>query len=560
MSVTIRTKLALFGGIALTAMVISTLVSYERGLNIANLNDAARVTQSNKVMTTRNLGYAETIQRRYYAAVMDAGKGAVSDDDKDAIATANEKMQDMTERLIARDLSYLKKADFDAALALGADITRITEEELPRLLAGRTSGAALATLTATLDEKLAALKILQVAMDDAVYEDLSAISDEVRNQVLAANRDTLIVLGASFAFMLPLMLMLILGITRPLRAVIADINRLAAGDFSRELAGRGRKDEIGAVVNALLGLQAATSERAKAEAQAELRAKAAAEEERVQAMARIADSFEASVTGMVSRLASATVEMQAAAQDVTQIATDTQARSGVVVTASTDAAQISAQVAAAAEELTASIQEISAQTQKSNRIVGEAAAQAERAKEAISALSEKAGHVGKIIEVITGIAQQINLLALNATIESARAGEAGKGFAVVAGEVKSLAAQVSSAADEITRQINEMQAATTGSVDSVMGILAIVDQVSASTSSVAASVEEQSAVTNEIARNVALTSDRTHEISENMSNVQGGAGRTRETACQVLEAAKGLKGQFDLLQRNVDQFLHSVRA
>ena len=40
--------------------------------------------------------------------------------------------------------------------------------------------------------------------------------------------------------------------------------------------------------------------------------------------------------------------------------------------------------------------------------------------------------IGKILEVISGIAQKTNLLALNAAIEAARAGDVGRGFAVVA--------------------------------------------------------------------------------------------------------------------------------
>ncbi|MCZ8523838.1 MULTISPECIES: methyl-accepting chemotaxis protein [Paenibacillus] len=76
---------------------------------------------------------------------------------------------------------------------------------------------------------------------------------------------------------------------------------------------------------------------------------------------------------------------------------------------------------------------------------------------AVNSLEKRSQEIGSILEMITGIANQTNLLALNAAIEAARVGEHGKGFAVVAGEVRKLAEQSQSSANQISVLIKEIQ-------------------------------------------------------------------------------------------------------
>jgi methyl-accepting chemotaxis protein len=127
-------------------------------------------------------------------------------------------------------------------------------------------------------------------------------------------------------------------------------------------------------------------------------------------------------------------------------------------------------------------------------------------------LVRAAGAMGRVVDMITGITQQINLLALNATIEAARAGESGRGFAVVANEVKTLAGQARQATEEITREIGSMTAVSGAVGDALDRIKDAIGSVSERIGSTAAAVTEQASVTQAMSAKLAAAAAEQRQL------------------------------------------------
>lgn len=378
----------------------------------------------------------------------------------------------------------------------------------------------------------------------------AALTSAVRNGMIGAAIAILLGIGAAF--------LVSRSITKPVADLTAQMGVLADGKTDFDVAGVGRRDEIGSMAEAVEVF------RQNAIRVAEMTAAEKVEQEKKESRQRAIEAFIADfdkqVASTLGSMNAAATQMRSTATSMTAIAEETTQQSTAVAAASEEASANVQTVAAATEELTASIGEIAGQVESSTKVARSAVDKANSTNETVQSLVQAAERVGQVVSLINEIASQTNLLALNATIEAARAGEAGKGFAVVASEVKSLAQQTAKATEEIAEHIQKIQAVTGEAADAIRGIGSTIGDINEISSTIAAAVQEQTAATQEIARNVQQASAGTSEVNSNITGVTQAAQETGNAASQVLTAAQELGRQAEDLRGQVDSFLHKIRS
>jgi len=390
--------------------------------------------------------------------------------------------------------------------------------------------------------------VLEVIKDTTEYEAAAASSQ--RTLILG----TLVILAAAalLAFLLGR------GMSRPLIAITAVMNRLSSGDTDVAIPGGERKDELGTMALAVdvfrRNMIEAGTMRAAQEA-----AKDQSEHEKKALQRQMADRFEADVKSVVGAVAKATADMRRVADEITASVNGTSERTTAAAAASEEASASVATVAAATEELASSVAEIGRQVTHSSGVADNAVVKAGQTTEMVGGLANAAEKIGDVLRLIGAIASQTNLLALNATIEAARAGEAGRGFAVVASEVKDLASQTAKATEEIAGQVSAIQSATGDCVAAIGGISDTIREISGIATTIAAAVEEQGSATREIARSVQQAAGGTKLVSHNVAGASEAADQSRALADNVLMAAGELGQHASALFKSVDTFLAGLR-
>jgi methyl-accepting chemotaxis protein len=262
------------------------------------------------------------------------------------------------------------------------------------------------------------------------------------------------------------------------------------------------------------------------------------------------------IAGHSDTLAAATEELSAVNRSVTSGAANTSSEAQVVSAASEEVARNVQTVAAGTEEMGASIREIAKNAADAAKVAAEAVHLAERANGMMSRLGDSSQEIGKVLKLITSVAQQTNLLALNATIEAARAGEAGKGFAVVAKEVKELAKETARATEEIGERIEAIQGDTGRAQGAIREIGTIITRINDIQTVIAGAVEEQTATTNEMSRNISDAARGSSDINRTIGAVARAAQVTSDSTASSEKATGELAAMASDLRRLVSRFTH----
>ena len=434
----------------LLSFLLCALVTLGVGLlgikGVVRLATALELTFSNNLVSVSNT--ASTLNglvahNRGLYRLMDASKGDVSAQDRDRVRQdiANElkRSQAAYATYRATPLEDDERAAGDKLDQIWPAYTSSSERIMALLDSGQVEQARTQLNTANNELFRQARELIRVMIEsnNRQIKEGAVAADELRGSALAW-----MISGIVLAFIIAITIGVLITrlITRPIAQAVESAQRIAKGDLTQAILTE-RTDEAGQLLMALADMQGGLKSTLVEIANASDQLASAAEE-----LSAVTDESSRSLTRQndeIQQAATAVNQMTAAVDEVASNAVSTSQASRQATTEAEDGRQ---QVEQAASGMSSMVSEINDSTQS------------------VADLAGQVREIGKVIDVIRGIADQTNLLALNAAIEAARAGEQGRGFAVVADEVRALAHRTQVSTVDIEKMIGEVQVGADGAV------------------------------------------------------------------------------------------------
>ncbi|WP_176631750.1 methyl-accepting chemotaxis protein [Desulfolutivibrio sulfoxidireducens] len=365
----------------------------------------------------------------------------------------------------------------------------------------------------------------------------------------------------------------------PVSRLITSAESIAGGNLGITLDVT-RKDEIGMLQRALstmlgnlkakiveaeeMGAQARSeSEKARLATRQAEDACRQAEHSKAEGMLQAAGQLE----GVVEVVTSASEELSAQIEQSSRGAEEQARRVGETATAMEEMNATVLEVAKNASQAAQTADKAKAKATDGALVVtqmvggiGEVQTQALDMKADMTTLGKQAEGIGRILNVISDIADQTNLLALNAAIEAARAGEAGRGFAVVADEVRKLAEKTMTATQEVGDAIRGIQGGTRKNIGNMEQSVARIEAATGLAVKAGAALDEIVSLvdlTTDQVRSIATASEEqsaaSEEINRSIEDINRISSETSDAMRQSAQAVGEMANQSQVLKTLIEQ-------
>jgi methyl-accepting chemotaxis protein len=419
------------------------------------------------------------------------------------------------------------------------------------------------TVLAEADVKAAAfVKDTTATIDDRVafgqkWSDSLTAASQATSRMLMVMGVIGVVAGVGLA-----LLVTRFGITAPLNRLQKQMGIIAGGDFSQEVDGDTRGDEIGAMARAVRvfrenGIAKTAADAAKARADAEQKIVVETVSTHLSDLssgdltASIKVDFPAEYAALKTNFNEALSNLRDLIGAVSESAATIRTGSGEIAQASEDLARRTESNAASLEETAASVTQMDGRLKASAvaasrtveradqaiATVGGGRSVADEAVQAMGRVSDSAKGIDSVIEGLDKIAFQTRVLAMNAAVEAGRAGDAGRGFAVVADLVSALAMRAEEEAKRARDQLTVTQTDIVTAVEAVRKVDGALSDISGDVGQVhellatmAADNQAQSAAITQISAAIGTMDQSTQQ---NAAMVEQTSAAARNLASEV---------------------------